>query len=93
MGSGVEGSGGAGAVRRRRSKPSGEATRGVQDQATVEQPTSVKQRSKHIGEGYCGGARWWADRINPITPLMPTFYTPASKSYRPQAGPITQAAS
>jgi hypothetical protein len=38
MGSGVEGSGGAGVVRRRRSVARGGARRGVQDLATAEQP-------------------------------------------------------
>jgi hypothetical protein len=42
MGSGTEGSGGAGAVQRRRGKPSGEATGGVQDLATAEQPVPVQ---------------------------------------------------
>jgi hypothetical protein len=33
------------------------------------------QWSKWIGEVDCGGARSWADRINPIAPPSDPFYT------------------
>jgi hypothetical protein len=74
---------------KRRSKR--ESTRSSDDGAM----STGKQRSKWIDEEDCSGARWWADRINPIAPPSKPLYTASNPSGRrpcrplgPPAGPI-----
>jgi hypothetical protein len=82
--SGVEGSGGARAVQRWRSKPLVEKEQG---EYNIKRRRSNQCRQNNRAKGdrrkSCSGAKWWALRDNPNAPTERPFYTAHRKCYGP----------